>query len=314
MVGLSGSFVEVARYRRVRNKDSGSAASFGLREYVELCAARPVLHQKPPSGNRRSVLVIPAFSSNDLPTYFLRQELERRGHRTYGWKLGFNMGVTADNMAGLEAGAEEIVRKDGEKLVVVGHSLGAFYMQLLAHKRPDLVDIAISAFSPLAIGFYLGAVPIELRNTILEKSDPEYSIYKPEIAELLCTPAPGVLSTAIGSMTDDLVNKLEACYYIDTPYSENIMVVASHVGGIWNRRTVAITIDRAEQPRDGSQRFQPTPDLISPVPMLSWDFRVSVPRLNPGLGVPERIHVPSMASVTTSLSSLGRRRLGVPSS
>lgn len=123
-------------------------AAFGL---GELAAHWPALRQMP-RGDGRPVLVLPGLSNSDRSNLAMRALLRRLGYRAYGWGLGRNLGVRSIGTEGerLIARIEAIHRETGEKVTLVGISLGGIMARIAAHRRPDLVREVITVSSPFA--------------------------------------------------------------------------------------------------------------------------------------------------------------------
>jgi len=100
----------------------------------------------PPDG--RKVMVIPGFVASDRTTLGLQRALARAGFRVTGWGMGFNLGVKADTRERL---AERIAAFGrGEKVILLGWSLGGVYAREVAKIRPDLVDRVITMGAPFS--------------------------------------------------------------------------------------------------------------------------------------------------------------------
>ena len=78
----------------------------------------------------------------------LRRAFAEGGFRAYPWALGLNRGARADTLASLERRLKEI--GSGEKVLVVGWSLGGLFARELARHRPDLVSAVVTLGSPFS--------------------------------------------------------------------------------------------------------------------------------------------------------------------
>jgi len=93
-------------------------------------------------------MVVPGFVANDRTTLGLQRALAAAGYRVTGWGMGLNTGVKADTRERL---AERIeVFGKGEKVILVGWSLGGVFARELAKVRPDLVEKVITLGSPFS--------------------------------------------------------------------------------------------------------------------------------------------------------------------
>ena len=94
------------------------------------------------------VMVIPGFVANDRTTLGLQRALAAAGYRVAGWGMGLNKGVRPDTLERLAARIEAFGK--GEKVVLVGWSLGGVFARELAKLRPDLVDKVVTMGSPFS--------------------------------------------------------------------------------------------------------------------------------------------------------------------
>ncbi len=93
-------------------------------------------------------LVIPGFIASDRGTMELRRALAEAGFRVHPWRLGWNMGATADIIERLEHSLDQI--DDQRPVLVVGWSLGGIYARELARHRPDRVRAVVTLGSPFS--------------------------------------------------------------------------------------------------------------------------------------------------------------------
>ncbi|WP_326525006.1 esterase/lipase family protein [Sphingomonas sp.] len=103
-----------------------------------------------PRGDGHPVLVLPGFITSDVSTGILRRFLTAKGYDAHSWNLGRNLGPKAIGREGekLIARLEEIHAATGQKVSLVGWSLGGVMARLLANWRPDLVRQVITLGSP----------------------------------------------------------------------------------------------------------------------------------------------------------------------
>lgn len=105
-----------------------------------------------PRGDGRPIMVLPGLINGDLSNFVMRGFLDRLGYRAYGWGLGRNFGVRA---VGPEAErlilqVEKLHAETGEKITLIGVSLGGIMARIVAQRRPDLVREVITVSSPFA--------------------------------------------------------------------------------------------------------------------------------------------------------------------
>ncbi|RGP41190.1 hypothetical protein BPTFM16_01486 [Altererythrobacter insulae] len=102
------------------------------------------------SANPKVVMVLPGFATHPSRMRYLARQLERAGHKTKRWGLGFNLGPTTSNVDFLEARLEEIHDRYEQDVVLLGWSLGGLFARELAHRRPELVSKVITMGSPFS--------------------------------------------------------------------------------------------------------------------------------------------------------------------
>jgi len=93
-------------------------------------------------------MVIPGFVANDRTTLGLQRALAAAGYRVTGWGLGLNKGVTADMREQVARQIEAFGK--GEKVILVGWSLGGVFAREVAKVRPDLVEKVVTMGSPFS--------------------------------------------------------------------------------------------------------------------------------------------------------------------
>jgi pimeloyl-ACP methyl ester carboxylesterase len=103
-------------------------------------------------GTRPPVIVVPAFLAPDFVTLPLRRALRAAGHRAWGWGQGFNMGAQRSKLEGLLAQIDRISWATGEKVALVGWSLGGIYAREAAKRRPDKVATVVTLGTPISHG------------------------------------------------------------------------------------------------------------------------------------------------------------------
>lgn len=102
------------------------------------------------STQRPPVLVFPGILSRDTATSLMRRTLEASGFPAYGSRLGIVTGVSPAAFAQAEKRLEEIHRRHGEPVVLIGVSLGGIYSRVLAQRHPDKVRLVITLGTPFS--------------------------------------------------------------------------------------------------------------------------------------------------------------------
>ncbi|HZG07442.1 MAG TPA: alpha/beta hydrolase [Allosphingosinicella sp.] len=94
------------------------------------------------------LMVIPGFLASDRTTLGLQRALAQAGYRVTGWGLGLNRGVSEDIVDRI---GERVARFGaGEKVILIGWSLGGLYARVVAQERPELVEKVITLGSPFS--------------------------------------------------------------------------------------------------------------------------------------------------------------------
>ncbi|HEX8535116.1 MAG TPA: alpha/beta fold hydrolase [Allosphingosinicella sp.] len=94
------------------------------------------------------MLVIPGFLATDRTTLGLQRALAAAGFRVSGWGLGLNRGVTERTVDQIGIAVERFGA--GEKVILVGWSLGGLYARVVAQERPEIVDKVVTLGSPFS--------------------------------------------------------------------------------------------------------------------------------------------------------------------
>lgn len=100
-------------------------------------------------GNGSPVLLVPGFLAGDYSLGLLGRTLRANGYRTYRSTINSNVSCINTAALHLERRLESIVDRRGEKVRVVGHSLGGMMARGIAVRRPDLVGGVVTMGSPL---------------------------------------------------------------------------------------------------------------------------------------------------------------------
>ena len=98
---------------------------------------------------RAPVMVIPGFMAHDMTTYALRSALRPEGYHAYDSNTGFNLGVVNDIAQRQQDQLDRIFEEhDGQKVGLIGHSLGGIQVMHLAYNNPDKVSSVTTLGSP----------------------------------------------------------------------------------------------------------------------------------------------------------------------
>jgi len=215
----------------------GSRASFELSTFFTLRR----FMKKFPKGDGHPVIFFPGFVAGDRSTKPMRKLFSDLGYPTYGWGLGRNLVYNKRREAKMLALLKQVYDKHGEKVSIIGWSLGGLFAREVAKAHPDYVRSVISLGSPIS-------------------GDPDHSnagrLYKyfngePD-AEMLARMeamniAPPVPTTSIFTKADGIVAWKGSIQRASKTPSENIQVPASHVGLGVNPLVMYAIADRLAQ-------------------------------------------------------------------
>jgi pimeloyl-ACP methyl ester carboxylesterase len=135
--------------------DSGGP---GLRLFMAewLSFAEPLLRRfRAPLAVRAAtrpqvVMLLPGFATHPARMGYMARKLEQAGHVVKRWGMGFNMGPQQDTLDLLEKRLEYIYRSHGQRVVLVGWSLGGLFARELAKRQPQMVAGVVSMGSPFS--------------------------------------------------------------------------------------------------------------------------------------------------------------------
>jgi len=103
----------------------------------------------PCATREHPVLVLPGFMACDLSTTLLRSYLRHRGHAAITWGFGRNVGPVDGLMERLVDRVKAVADAAGERVTLVGHSLGGIYAREIAKSAPEVVSTVFTLGSPV---------------------------------------------------------------------------------------------------------------------------------------------------------------------
>ncbi len=205
-----------------------------------------------PRGDNHPVLVLPGFLASSRSTMPLRRYLADLGYRSHRWKLGYNTGYSYELHDGMRDRVVKLVERYGEKVSLVGWSLGGVYARELAREMPDIVRQVITMGSPFRghpsssnvykIYDMFSGVPYEK----MPESFLQHMAY-----------APPVPTTALYTRGDGVVAWQSTVELSDRVDVENIHVGGAHLGLGFNPRVLIALADRLAQSEGSWQPFKP---------------------------------------------------------
>lgn len=216
-------------------------------ELMTTLALRPVL-RKLRRGDGHPVLLLPGFLASDFSTRPLRGFLRDLGYWAHRWKLGRNLGPQGDLEDKLFERLDQVYRRHGRPVSLVGWSLGGVYARMLANRRPEQVRSVLTLGSPFA-GDTKANNSWRLYEWITgERLDELPSERLDDVRR-----TPPVPTTSIFSRTDG-VAAWRSALEIEGPRSESVEVPGSHMGLGFNPLVLYVLADRLAQ---SSERWEP---------------------------------------------------------
>ena len=218
-------------------------------EALALSVLLPLL-KKAPQGDGQPVLVLPGFMTGDNATFMLRRYLEEQGFSTLAWELGRNPGLRQDVYLSLERRVDDIYAKYGQKVSIVGWSLGGLYARILGHRLSSKVRQVITIGTPFALDSKVSMDEVAVSGPILKlyhKMNPNIEADSLVNGEPVWESPPPVPSSAIYS-EDDGVASWRYCIDDVAERTENIRIVGSHMGLTHNPLVLYALADRLAQP------------------------------------------------------------------
>jgi pimeloyl-ACP methyl ester carboxylesterase len=213
-----------------------------LWEFGAIAPAWPLL-RRAPAGDGHSVIVFPGLSASDASTAPLRHYLASLGHEVSGWNQGHNFGPRAGVLEDARHLVMQTYRASGGRVSLIGWSLGGIYARELAKALPDMVRGVITLGTPFA------GAPESTNAWRLYELTSGRDIRR-EVDHYDMPAAPPVPTTSVYSRSDGVVawqGSIQAPCPVN-PHTENIEVVASHLGIGLNPSAWWAVADRLAQP------------------------------------------------------------------
>ena len=224
-------------------------------EMVALIAASPFLAGLP-RGDGHPVYVLPGFMAGDQSTLVLRRFLDARGYQTLPWGFGRNLGPRGRLREAMEARVEQIFEETGQRKVsLIGWSLGGIYAREIARRQPQLVRQVITLGSPFGGRNGSGTNPQVARLFESVNDDGRARIATEFMAQ--AKEPPPVPSTSIFSRSDGIAS-WQVCIEKEAAHTDNVEIVASHIGMGFNPAVFYVLADRLAQAEGAWRPFERT--------------------------------------------------------
>jgi pimeloyl-ACP methyl ester carboxylesterase len=219
-------------------------------EFAAMVAASPWLARLPP-GDGHPVIVFPGLAAADFTTVALRSFLRDRGYVPYPWRQGFNLGPRHGVLDACRDQVRELAQKHGQRVSLVGWSLGGLYAREIAKEQPENARCVVTLGTPFA-GHPRATNAWRVYELVSGQRVDDHGL----TAGLKV--APPCPTTSIYSKTDGVV-AWQCSINDEAPHTENIEVVtASHIGMGMNPLALYALADRLAQDPARWRRFEPS--------------------------------------------------------
>ena len=226
--------------------------AFELRAFCEFCALLPAwpILSRAPQGDGHAVMVFPGLSANDASTVPLRHYLQSLNYQPGGWEQGFNFGPRTGVLDEAKANLTRTFKSTGRKVSLIGWSLGGVYARELAKAMPHMVRNVITLGTPFGGSHKATNVWRIYELASGRKVELEAENYNLPVA-------PRVPTTSIYSRSDGVVAWQASIQSPSktNPKTENIEVLASHIGLGLNPSAWWAVADRLAQPEGAWEPF-----------------------------------------------------------
>lgn len=210
-------------------------------EYAAMWAATPWL-ARAPRGDGHPVLVLPGLGANDFSTIPLRNYLAERGYRPSPWHFGMNLGARTGVVRGCVEHVRELYEAHGQRVSLVGWSLGGIYAREIAKEVPEMTRCVITLGTPFTGPAHATNARRFYEAVSGHRTDDPHM--RARIRQ-----APPVPTTSIYSKTDGVV-AWQCSINPESPLTENVEVQASHIGLGFNPVALYVVAERLAQPAD----------------------------------------------------------------
>ena len=219
-------------------------------EASTLIPAWPVL-RRAPVGDGHPVIIFPGLSASDSSTVPLRHYLGTLNYKVSGWNQGFNFGARAGVLDTVSRQVIDTFEATRQPVSLIGWSLGGVYAREIAKMLPHMVRSVITLGTPFS-----GSPRSTNAWRIYELTSGrkiEGESHKYDLPG-----APPVPTTSVFSRTDGIVAWKASIQKPSklNPHTENIEVLASHVGLGLNPSAWWAVADRLSQPAGQWKPFE----------------------------------------------------------
>lgn len=217
-----------------------------------------------PHGAGAPVILVPGFLGSDLSLLEMHLWLGRIGYRSFPSRIGRNAECPDLLLERLSETISHARRETGQKVTLIGHSLGGLLARSAAGQMPSDVAQLITMGTPLrrltAHPAVFTLIKRFLRRSHRSGDQPCLKVFHAGLKECLPQPVP---HTAICSGTDPIVG-WDDCSGVDL--GRTIEVASTHVGmpvspAVYREVAIALA---SPQPMAAPANIDLTPELVLP--------------------------------------------------
>ncbi len=223
------------------------------RALTELSISLPLssIFNKAQTGDGHPVMILPGFMSSKTSTKVLRNFISKLGYNVFDWGMGRNLGKIEYIEIILES-LDEVHKKTGQPISLIGWSLGGVFARQIAKERPDMIRQVITLGSPF--GGITEPNNVEWIYTAISGGKHAKDINK-ALLRNFPLPAP-VPTTAIYSKEDGIVPWQACMEKVEDELHQNIQVRGSHIGLGVNHSVFSIIADRLQYSKHNWEHFK----------------------------------------------------------
>jgi pimeloyl-ACP methyl ester carboxylesterase len=101
-----------------------------------------------PAGDGRPVLVVGGFGAGAGSSAILERWLRQAGYEVGDAAVGRNIGPSERSVSAIVAGVEELRRRTGRRVAIIGHSRGGHQARVAAVRIPEQLALLVTLGSP----------------------------------------------------------------------------------------------------------------------------------------------------------------------
>lgn len=192
----------------------------------------------PRAANPQIVMMLPGFGAHPARLRYMARQIEKAGHKVKRWGQGFNMGATPDILDRIEERLLAIHARYGQKVMLVGWSLGGIYAREIAKRHPDKVTRVITMGTPFS------GNPRANNAWRAYQLVAGHRVDEPPIECVLCEKPP-VETIALWSPRDGVVDPRSAC---GRPGERDRAVAlrCTHMGFVYSKEAIETVLQELE--------------------------------------------------------------------